>query len=60
MDARFAEDIVRKWQNIKSQAFGPDHCLAKLPEVTKYITCMLLVELLLEHHYEETSVVLFF
>ncbi|KAJ6399552.1 hypothetical protein OIU77_020167 [Salix suchowensis] len=33
MDARFAEDIVRKWQNIKSQAFGPDHCLAKLPEV---------------------------
>ncbi|XVE56123.1 hypothetical protein DITRI_Ditri03aG0212400 [Diplodiscus trichospermus] len=33
MDARIAEDIVRKWQNIKSQAFGPDHCLDKLPEV---------------------------
>ncbi|GKU90052.1 hypothetical protein SLEP1_g4099 [Rubroshorea leprosula] len=33
MDARFAEHIVRKWQNIKSQAFGPDHCLDKLPEV---------------------------
>lgn len=33
MDARLAEDIVRKWQNIKSQAFGPDHLLGKLPEV---------------------------
>lgn len=33
MDARLAEDIVRKWQNIKSQAFGPDHSLGKLPEV---------------------------
>lgn len=33
MDARIAEGIVRKWQNIKSQAFGPDHCLDKLPEV---------------------------
>ncbi|XP_022769108.1 protein ACCUMULATION AND REPLICATION OF CHLOROPLASTS 6, chloroplastic isoform X2 [Durio zibethinus] len=32
MDARIAEGIVRKWQNIKSQAFGPDHCLDKLPE----------------------------
>lgn len=33
MDARFVEDIVRKWQNIKSQAFGPDHSIGKLPEV---------------------------
>ncbi|KAJ7957828.1 Accumulation and replication of chloroplasts 6, chloroplastic-like protein [Quillaja saponaria] len=33
MDARIAEDLVRKWQNIKSQAFGPDHCLGKLQEV---------------------------
>ncbi|XVE94611.1 hypothetical protein REPUB_Repub02eG0023500 [Reevesia pubescens] len=33
MDARIAEGIVRKWQNIKSQAFGPDHRLDKLPEV---------------------------
>lgn len=33
MDARIAEGIVRKWQNIKSEAFGPDHCLDKLPEV---------------------------
>lgn len=33
MDARIAEGLVRKWQNIKSQAFGPDHCLGKLPEV---------------------------
>lgn len=33
MDARFAETLVRKWQNVKSQALGPDHCLIKLPEV---------------------------
>ncbi|MED6208737.1 Protein ACCUMULATION AND REPLICATION OF CHLOROPLASTS 6 [Stylosanthes scabra] len=33
MDARVAEAVVRNWQNIKSQAFGPEHCLEKLPEV---------------------------
>ncbi|XP_057722800.1 protein ACCUMULATION AND REPLICATION OF CHLOROPLASTS 6, chloroplastic [Arachis stenosperma] len=33
MDARVAEAVVRNWQNIKSQAFGPKHCLEKLPEV---------------------------
>ncbi|XP_062163902.1 protein ACCUMULATION AND REPLICATION OF CHLOROPLASTS 6, chloroplastic [Alnus glutinosa] len=33
MDARIAEGLVRNWQNIKSQAFGPDHCLEILPEV---------------------------
>lgn len=33
MDARFAESLVRKWQNIKSEALGPGHCLDKLPEV---------------------------
>ncbi|KAK8551799.1 hypothetical protein V6N13_120233 [Hibiscus sabdariffa] len=33
MDARIAEGIVRKWQHIKSEVFGPDHCLDKLPEV---------------------------
>lgn len=33
LDARIAEGVVRKWQNIKSLAFGPDHCLDKLPEV---------------------------
>ncbi|KAL2499417.1 Protein ACCUMULATION AND REPLICATION OF CHLOROPLASTS 6 [Abeliophyllum distichum] len=33
MDARFAEILVRKWQNIKSQALGPDHFLGKLSEV---------------------------
>ncbi|XP_071733208.1 protein ACCUMULATION AND REPLICATION OF CHLOROPLASTS 6, chloroplastic-like [Rutidosis leptorrhynchoides] len=33
MDARYAEGLVRKWQNIKSQALGPDHSLAKLSEV---------------------------
>ncbi|KAK0577481.1 hypothetical protein LWI29_033576 [Acer saccharum] len=33
MDAKLAEDMVRKWQNIKSQALGPDHLLGKLPEV---------------------------
>ncbi|KAL4187704.1 hypothetical protein AMTRI_Chr09g40300 [Amborella trichopoda] len=33
MDARLAENIVRKWQDIKSQALGRRHDLAKLPEV---------------------------
>nr|GEV76317.1 hypothetical protein [Tanacetum cinerariifolium] len=33
MDARFAEGLVRKWQDIKSQALGPDHCYEKLSEV---------------------------
>ncbi|KAK7291225.1 hypothetical protein RIF29_06191 [Crotalaria pallida] len=33
MDARVAEALVRKWQNIKSQAFGPDHHLGRLQEV---------------------------
>lgn len=33
MDARFAETLVRKWQNVKSQALGPDHYVSKLPEV---------------------------
>lgn len=33
MSARVAETLVRKWQHIKSQAFGPDHCLGRLQEV---------------------------
>ncbi|KAK1427274.1 hypothetical protein QVD17_15957 [Tagetes erecta] len=33
MDARYAEGVVRKWQSIKSQALGPDHCHSKLSEV---------------------------
>ncbi|XP_047320037.1 protein ACCUMULATION AND REPLICATION OF CHLOROPLASTS 6, chloroplastic [Impatiens glandulifera] len=33
MDAILAETLVRKWQNIKSQALGPDHSLGKLSEV---------------------------
>lgn len=33
MDARIAEALVRKWQSIKSLAFGPDHCLTKLSEI---------------------------
>ncbi|KAL7117427.1 hypothetical protein ACP275_03G071100 [Erythranthe tilingii] len=33
MDARFAESLVCKWQNVKSLALGPDHCLEKLSEV---------------------------
>ncbi|XP_022144264.1 protein ACCUMULATION AND REPLICATION OF CHLOROPLASTS 6, chloroplastic [Momordica charantia] len=33
MDARIAEGLVHKWQIIKSLAFGPDHCLAKLSEI---------------------------
>lgn len=33
MDARLAESIVRKWQNIKSQSLGTDHCLNRLSEV---------------------------
>ncbi|VVB07626.1 unnamed protein product [Arabis nemorensis] len=33
MDARTAESLVSKWQKIKSQAFGQDHCIDMLPEV---------------------------
>ncbi|KAL6982717.1 Protein ACCUMULATION AND REPLICATION OF CHLOROPLASTS 6, chloroplastic [Sarracenia purpurea var. burkii] len=33
MDAKIGEGLVRKWQNIKSQALGPDHCLGTLSEV---------------------------
>ena len=33
MDARVAEALVRKWQSVKSEAFGPDHCLGRLHEV---------------------------
>lgn len=33
MNARVAEALVCNWQNIKSQAFGPDHCLERLQEV---------------------------
>ncbi|KAG7604642.1 Protein ACCUMULATION AND REPLICATION OF CHLOROPLASTS 6 [Arabidopsis thaliana] len=33
MDARTAENIVSKWQKIKSLAFGPDHRIEMLPEV---------------------------
>ncbi|KAK7280711.1 hypothetical protein RJT34_25778 [Clitoria ternatea] len=33
MDARVAEALVRKWQSIKSQAFGPDHSIGRLHEV---------------------------
>lgn len=40
MDARFAETLVRKWQNIKSQALGSDHCAAELPEVKAYISLL--------------------
>lgn len=32
MDAKFAEGLVRKWQNIKSLALGPEHCIGKLSE----------------------------
>ncbi|KAM7279065.1 hypothetical protein ACFE04_006199 [Oxalis oulophora] len=35
MDARFAEDMVRLWQSIKSEAFGPHHVLEKLAEMLK-------------------------
>ncbi|KAG9442918.1 hypothetical protein H6P81_018772 [Aristolochia fimbriata] len=33
MDARLAENLVRKWQTIKSEALGPDHCVSKLSEI---------------------------
>lgn len=33
MDARFAENLVRKWQSVKSLALGPDHCFGELSEV---------------------------
>lgn len=34
MDAKLAESLVHKWQVIKSQALGPNHCLERLPEVS--------------------------
>lgn len=37
MDARLAEDLVRRWQNVKSQALGPSHSLEKLPEVSRIL-----------------------
>lgn len=33
MDARLAENLVRKWQMLKSQALGPNHAVARLSEV---------------------------
>ncbi|KAL8153913.1 hypothetical protein V2J09_011673 [Rumex salicifolius] len=33
MDARVAEEVVRKWQNVKSEALGPDHSVERLHEV---------------------------
>ncbi|KAL6848342.1 hypothetical protein ACP4OV_021636 [Aristida adscensionis] len=33
MDVKLAEDIVCKWQNIKSKALGPDHAVSALQEV---------------------------
>lgn len=55
MDARIAEDLVHKWQYIKSQAFGPDHCIEKLEEVRNFpsflhigMTDKLLIEKLLK------------
>jgi hypothetical protein len=33
MDGRVAEGIVRKWQEIKSEALGPDHQLGRMSEV---------------------------
>ncbi|KAL3514729.1 hypothetical protein ACH5RR_027446 [Cinchona calisaya] len=33
MDARLVGNLIRTWQNIKSQAVGPDHCLGKLLEI---------------------------
>ncbi|KAF7022892.1 hypothetical protein CFC21_035525 [Triticum aestivum] len=33
MDAKLAEDIVRKWQSIKTKALGSDHSVESLQEV---------------------------
>ncbi|XP_006646807.2 protein ACCUMULATION AND REPLICATION OF CHLOROPLASTS 6, chloroplastic [Oryza brachyantha] len=33
MDVKLAQDIVRKWQSIKSKALGPEHSVASLQEV---------------------------
>lgn len=33
MDARLAETLVRRWQDVKSQALGQNHSLEMLPEV---------------------------
>ncbi|XP_073525855.1 uncharacterized protein [Phyllobates terribilis] len=33
MDARVAEEVVRKWQNVKSEALGPNHNVERLHQV---------------------------
>lgn len=33
MDARLAENLVRKWQMLKSQALGPNHAVSRLSEI---------------------------
>jgi len=33
MDARLADNLVRKWQMLKSQALGPDHAVSRLSEI---------------------------
>lgn len=43
MDARTAESLVSKWQKIKSQAFGRDHCIEILPEVRDKVTIQSIV-----------------
>ncbi|AQK60741.1 Protein ACCUMULATION AND REPLICATION OF CHLOROPLASTS 6 chloroplastic [Zea mays] len=35
MDAKLAEDIVRRWQSIKSKALGPEHTVTALQEILK-------------------------
>lgn len=37
MDVRLAEGLVRKWQNIKSQALGSNHCFENLSEVSNSV-----------------------
>lgn len=46
MDARFAENLVRYWQNVKSQALGPDHSLGILSEVRIFYLYQTFLQLL--------------
>lgn len=53
MDARIAEGLVRKWQNIKSQAFGPNHSVESLSEVRNSVVLWMknhIIELVTSHN----------
>jgi hypothetical protein len=41
MDARLAEQMVRKWQIAKARALGASHAVSHLPEVRSHVAMIL-------------------